>query len=119
MIKLEHEFDEGFEEELDKGGVNFEQGHCWEDICYAISEAHHVIYLVGWSIYYKIKLVREPTRPLPRGGDLTLGDLLKYKSQEGVRILMLVWDDKTSHSKLFVNTVLRFLSSYFYFLNLH
>ncbi|KAL8134788.1 phospholipase D delta [Apium graveolens] len=89
--------------ELD-GGKNFEQGHCWEDICYAISEAHHMIYLVGWSIYHKVKLVREPTRPLPRGGDLTLGELLKYKSEEGVRILLLVWDDKTSHKKLFINT---------------
>lgn len=92
--------------ELD-GGKVFGQEKCWEDICYAISEAHHLIYLVGWSIYYKVKLVREPTRPLPRGGDLNLGELLKYKSEEGVRVLLLVWDDKTSHDKLFINTVLR------------
>lgn len=89
--------------ELD-GRRTYEQPHCWEDICYAISEAHHIIYLVGWSIYHKVKLVREPTRSLPRGGDLTLGELLKYKSEEGVRVLLLVWDDKTSHSKLFINT---------------
>ncbi|KAK7252996.1 hypothetical protein RIF29_37351 [Crotalaria pallida] len=85
---------------LENGGV-YKQGKCWEDICYAISEAHHMVYLVGWSIYHKIKIVREPTRPLPRGGDLTLGELLKYKSEEGVRVLLLVWDDKTSHDKLF------------------
>lgn len=90
--------------ELD-GGKVFNQEKCWEDICYAISEAHHMIYVVGWSIYHKIKLVREPTRPLPRGGDLTLGDLLKYKSEEGVRVLLLVWDDKTSHDTFLVNTV--------------
>ncbi|KAF4377567.1 hypothetical protein G4B88_006847 [Cannabis sativa] len=89
--------------ELD-GGKVFTQEKCWEDICYAISEAHHMIYLVGWSIYHKVKLVREPTRPLPRGGDLTLGDLLKYKSEEGVRVLLLVWDDKTSHDAYLINT---------------
>ncbi|XP_073296517.1 phospholipase D delta-like [Primulina huaijiensis] len=81
-----------------------EHARCWEDICHAISEAHHLIYIVGWSVFHKIKLIREPTKTLPRGGDLTLGELLKYKSQEGVRILLLVWDDKTSHDKPLINT---------------
>lgn len=90
--------------ELDNGLVH-QHGRCWEDICYAISEAHHLIYIVGWSVFHKVRLIREPTRPLPRGGDLTLGELLKYKSQEGVRVLLLVWDDKTSHDKLFIKTV--------------
>ncbi|CDP01838.1 unnamed protein product [Coffea canephora] len=89
--------------ELDDGMV-YEQNTCWEDICYAIAEAHHLIYIVGWSVFHKIKLIREPTRPVPRGGDLTLGELLKYKSQEGVRVLLLVWDDKTSHHKFFIKT---------------
>ncbi|KAH1224072.1 Phospholipase D delta [Glycine soja] len=88
---------------LENGNV-YRHGKCWEDICYAISEAHHMVYLVGWSIYHKVRLVREPTRPLPRGGDLTLGELLKYKSEEGVRVLLLVWDDKTSHDKVFLKT---------------
>lgn len=89
---------------LENGNV-YRHEKCWEDICYAISEAHHMVYLVGWSIYHKVRLVREPTRPLPRGGDLTLGELLKYKSEEGVRVLLLVWDDKTSHDKVFLKTV--------------
>ncbi|KAL8143229.1 hypothetical protein V2J09_016261 [Rumex salicifolius] len=92
--------------ELESGHRDiYRHGTCWEDICYAISEAHHLIYLVGWSIFHKIKLVREPTRPVPRGGDLTLGNLLRYKSEEGVRVLLLLWDDKTSHNKYFINTV--------------
>ncbi|KAL8466830.1 hypothetical protein ACS0TY_035772 [Phlomoides rotata] len=86
------------------GGKNFEHQKCWEDICHAILEAHHLVYIVGWSIFHKVKLVREPTRPLPNGGDLNLGELLKYKSQEGVRVLLLVWDDKTSHNKFFLST---------------
>jgi phospholipase D1/2 len=87
------------------GGKVYKQENCWEDICYAISEAHHMIYIVGWSVFCKIKLVREPTRPLPRGGDLTLGELLRYKSEEGVRVLLLVWDDRTSHDKFGIETV--------------
>ncbi|KAA8532031.1 hypothetical protein F0562_006827 [Nyssa sinensis] len=89
--------------ELD-GGKVYERNTCWEDICHAISEAHHLIYIAGWSVYHKVRLIREPTRPLPRGGNLTLGELLKYKSQEGVRVLLLIWDDNTSHDKFFINT---------------
>ncbi|KAE9466332.1 hypothetical protein C3L33_01743, partial [Rhododendron williamsianum] len=86
------------------GGKVYEHGKCWEDMCHAIIEAHHMIYIVGWSVYQQVKLIREPTRPLPRGGDLTLGELLKYKSEEGVRVLLLVWDDKTSHDKFMFQT---------------
>lgn len=97
-----------------EGGNLFEHDKCWEDICHAILEAHHLVYIVGWSIYHKVKLVREPSKPLPSGGNLNLGDLLKYKSQEGVRVLLLVWDDKTSHSKFFINTVFLFLFLFFW-----
>ncbi|CAN0847876.1 Phospholipase D delta [Linum grandiflorum] len=89
--------------ELDDGIV-YRHGKCWEEISEAISEAHHLVYVVGWSVFHKVKLVRESSKPLSSGGDLSLGDLLKYKSQEGVRVLMLVWDDKTSHNKFFINT---------------
>jgi len=66
-----------------------------------------MIYIVGWSVYDKVRLVREPlpSRPLPEGGDLMLGELLKFKSQEGVRVCLLVWDDKTSHDKFFIKMV--------------
>ncbi|KAF8411885.1 hypothetical protein HHK36_004443 [Tetracentron sinense] len=91
------------------GGKVFQQGKCWEDICHAILEAHHLIYIIGWSIYHPVKLVREPTKPLPSGGELSLGELLKYKSQEGVRVIMLIWDDKTSHDKFLLKTSLRWI----------
>ncbi|KAM7514029.1 hypothetical protein LguiA_003612 [Lonicera macranthoides] len=89
--------------ELDDGKM-YTHENCWEDICHAILEAHHLVYIVGWSIYHKVRLVREPSKPLPSGGNLNLGELLKYKSQEGVRVLLLVWDDKTSHNKFFIKT---------------
>ncbi|KAM0946407.1 putative phospholipase D [Dioscorea sansibarensis] len=46
------------------GAKYFEQQKCWEDICHAILEAHHLIYIVGWSIYHPVKLVREPTKTI-------------------------------------------------------
>lgn len=87
-------------------GKTFQQGQCWEEICHAMLEAHHLIYVIGWSVFHPVKLVREPTSPIPAGGDLSLGELLKYKSEEGVRVLMLIWDDKTSHDKFFFKTVM-------------
>ncbi|GMN49529.1 hypothetical protein TIFTF001_018683 [Ficus carica] len=85
-------------------GTSLQQSKCWEEMCHAILEAHHLIYIVGWSVYHRVKLVREPTRPLPAGGELSLGELLKYKSQEGVRVVLLLWDDKTSHDKFLLKT---------------
>ncbi|KAL6974214.1 Phospholipase D [Sarracenia purpurea var. burkii] len=77
------------------GGKNYEPHRCWEDVFVAISNAKHLIYIAGWSVFTEISLVRDPTRPKP-GGDMTLGELLKKKANEGVRVLMLVWDDRTS-----------------------
>ncbi|CAL9128086.1 unnamed protein product [Musa textilis] len=85
-------------------GKTYEQNKCWEDICHAIVEAHHLIYIIGWSVYHRVKLIREPTKPVPNGGELSLGELLKYKTQEGVRVVMLIWDDKTSHDKFLLKT---------------
>ncbi|KAK6941658.1 Phospholipase D/Transphosphatidylase, partial [Dillenia turbinata] len=77
------------------GGKCYEPHRCWEDIFDAISNAKYLIYITGWSIYTKITLVRDLRRPKP-GGYITLGELLKMKASEGVRVLMLVWDDRTS-----------------------
>ncbi|KAJ6706631.1 PHOSPHOLIPASE D [Salix purpurea] len=48
---------------LDDGKV-FQHSSCWEDICHAILEAHNLIYIVGWSVYHRVKLVREPTKAI-------------------------------------------------------
>ena len=77
------------------GGKNYEPHRCWEDIFDAITNAKHLIYITGWSVYTEITLVRDSRRPKP-GGDMTLGELLKKKATEGVRVLLLVWDDRTS-----------------------
>ncbi|KAM7258465.1 hypothetical protein ACFE04_014206 [Oxalis oulophora] len=77
------------------GGKYYEPHRAWEDIFDAITNAKHLIYITGWSVYTQITLIRDARRPKP-GGDIILGDLLKKKASEGVRVLMLVWDDRTS-----------------------
>lgn len=77
------------------GGKHYEPHHCWEDIFDAISNAKQFVYIAGWSVYTEITLIRDLKRQKP-GGDMILGDLLKMKADEGVTVLMLVWDDKTS-----------------------
>ncbi|KAI4354955.1 hypothetical protein L6164_003775 [Bauhinia variegata] len=80
---------------LDKG-TYYAHGKCWQDIFDAIRQAHRLIYITGWSVWHKVKLVRDANYP----SGCTLGDLLRSKSQEGVRVLLLVWDDPTSRKIL-------------------
>ncbi|XP_038904877.1 phospholipase D beta 1-like [Benincasa hispida] len=77
------------------GGVQYEHRSCWDDISESISQARRLIYITGWSVYHSVKLVRDGTAK-----ECILGDLLKAKSQEGVRVLLLIWDDPTSTSML-------------------
>ncbi|XP_058074446.1 phospholipase D alpha 1-like isoform X3 [Magnolia sinica] len=76
-------------------GEYYKPHRCWEDVFDAITNAKHLIYITGWSVYTEITLIRDSRRQKP-GGDMTLGELLKMKANEGVRVLMLVWDDRTS-----------------------
>ncbi|RLN09571.1 hypothetical protein C2845_PM11G12650 [Panicum miliaceum] len=90
----------------------FEPGRCWEDLCLAVLGAQHLVYVAGWSVFTRVRLLRGAMSPEMEvkalGGvaveDMCLGELLKYKSQEGVRVLLLVWDDKTSHDNFFLRT---------------
>jgi phospholipase D1/2 len=87
------------------GGLTYVHGRCWEDMCTAINDAQHLIYIAGWSVWDKVALVRDPNRPAIEGGNLTLGELLKKKSSQGVRVLILIWDDRSSHDLHFIKTV--------------
>ncbi|KAL5210828.1 hypothetical protein ABZP36_006451 [Zizania latifolia] len=75
-------------------GACYRHGQCWHDVYDAISQARRLIYITGWSVFHTIHLVRHG------GGGSSLGDLLKRKSQEGVRVLLLIWDDPTSRNIL-------------------
>ncbi|VAH00810.1 unnamed protein product [Triticum turgidum subsp. durum] len=76
--------------QLDGGGL-YKPGHCWEDLYDAISNARHLVYITGWSVFPHITLLRERD-----GQQETLGELLKRKAGEGVHVLMLVWNDVSS-----------------------
>lgn len=82
-------------------GVPYKHGQCWRDIFDAISGATRLIYIAGWSIFHTVTLVRDGEQ----GNMVTLGDLLKRKSQEGARVCLLIWDDPTSRSILGIKTV--------------
>ncbi|GBG88555.1 hypothetical protein CBR_g48024 [Chara braunii] len=99
-----------------KDGRVYAHGMCWWDIANSIANAQKLVYIVGWSVYYKTPLVRDKDMVLKGtaleryvedvGGieHLTLGALLKMKADEGVKVLLLVWDDKTSHNFVFFKT---------------
>ncbi|KAI3711347.1 hypothetical protein L2E82_41358 [Cichorium intybus] len=75
--------------------VDYVHGTCWIDIFNAISNAKHLVYITGWSVWHKVRLVRDADDD---SAFPPLGDLLKEKGQEGVRVLLLVWDDPTSRN---------------------
>lgn len=89
-------------------GMQYIHGKCWRDIFDAIRQARRLIYITGWSVWHKVKLIRDDNSL----SDYTLGELLKSKSQEGVRVLLLVWDDPTSRSILGYKTVSACITSY-------
>ncbi|GKC19107.1 phospholipase D beta 1-like protein [Tanacetum coccineum] len=82
------------------GGLQYQNGDCWHDICEAIKQARHLIYITGWSIHHSLQLVHNGDG----AKDSMLGDLLKAKSSEGVRVLLLVWDDPTSKTNSGIKT---------------
>lgn len=77
-------------------GMDYVHGKCWRDIFDAIHQARRLVYITGWSVWHKVRLVRDEDSLVGH----ELGELLKSKSQEGVRVLLLVWDDPTSRSIL-------------------
>lgn len=86
--------------ELDNN-QQYVHGKCWHDIFVAIKNSRRFIYITGWSVVHKVRLVRDDVNAT----NSLLGELLKIKSQEGVRVLLLVWDDPTSTSFMGVKRV--------------
>ncbi|XP_064983700.1 phospholipase D alpha 1-like [Musa acuminata AAA Group] len=78
------------------GGKDYQPARLWEDIYNAMVEAKHFIYVTGWSVNVHIELVRDPERMIPGAEAVTLGELLKRKAEEGVAVLVMPWNDRTS-----------------------
>ena len=67
----------------------------WEDMLTSIENAKHFIYIAGWSVWTKLIMSRSNSKECPE-----LGTLLSRKADEGVTVLGLVWDEKSSTSVL-------------------
>ena len=59
----------------------------------SIENAQKFIYITGWSVYTSISLLRGEEDP---EGLSNVGELLKRKADEGVRVLILIWNEKMS-----------------------
>eukprot|EP00124_Ichthyophonus_hoferi_P004401 Ihof_evm1s478 gene=Ihof_evmTU1s478 len=70
-------------------GEYYEAQTCWKNLYDSIVEAKHFIYMVGWSVFTELTLVREEGVP-------TLGELLKQKAEEGVIVCIMPWDEAMS-----------------------
>ncbi|OAE28305.1 hypothetical protein AXG93_2507s1170 [Marchantia polymorpha subsp. ruderalis] len=81
-----------------QGGKHRIPGKYWKELHHAICSAKKFVYIAGWSMFAKISLVRSPDGELGE----TLGELLIRRAQEGIRVNVMIWDDKTSnlHSML-------------------
>ncbi|CAM0947599.1 unnamed protein product [Alopecurus aequalis] len=100
------------------GGGELERGRCWEDLCMAVLGAQKMVYVAGWAVDARVRLLREEMSPAmaEKAAEvralagvavegMTLGELLKYKSQEGVRVCLLVSEHHAaSHHSLFFTT---------------
>lgn len=83
-----------------EGGQIYKPRKYFEEVCFALQSAKQFIYIAGWSVYDKVTLVRDPYR---QNDSMTLGELLKRKADvEGVKVLLLIWDDRTSIHDVFM-----------------
>ncbi|KAF3339129.1 phospholipase D alpha 1-like protein [Carex littledalei] len=81
-------------------GSRYVPPRLWEDLYASINDARHFVYVAGWSVNTQITLVRDPERMIRGAEGITVGELLKRKAEEGVTVLVMVWQDLTSVSFL-------------------
>ncbi|KAG7177059.1 phospholipase D alpha 1-like [Homarus americanus] len=85
-----------FESVPTASGEVFDAPCAWIDLYKALNGAQRFIYVTGWSIYTETVLVRGDCDCEEEGKGETFGELLKRKAEEGVRVLVLVWNEKMS-----------------------
>ncbi|KAB7497371.1 Phospholipase D alpha 1 [Armadillidium nasatum] len=63
--------------------------NAFEDIANAFENAQKFIYVAGWSVWTELEIKKD-------GKKETIGDILKRRSEAGVNVLVLLWNDKFS-----------------------
>jgi len=97
--------DDGSSPDIRYGGPNDDEKlwkppRLWRDIYDAICNARHLVYIVGWSVDVEQYLLRgAELEEAKRAGKHSprIGDLLIQKSEEGVVVNLMQWDDYTSN----------------------
>lgn len=93
----------------------------FEEIYTAIQNAQKLIYITGWSVDTTLELLRR-TKDEQEEGKLppeALGPLLARKAEQGVTVLLLVWDEVLSTNRMlfrsqgFMNTRDEITKAYF------
>ena len=74
-------------------GSSYEATSAWRDLYECIQNAQKFIYITGWSVYTGIQLQRGDDDP---DGLSNVGELLKSKAEDGVRVLVLLWNEALS-----------------------
>eukprot|EP01062_Namystynia_karyoxenos_P038312 TRINITY_DN277_c0_g1_i1.p1 TRINITY_DN277_c0_g1~~TRINITY_DN277_c0_g1_i1.p1 ORF type:complete len:1135 (+),score=327.96 TRINITY_DN277_c0_g1_i1:83-3406(+) len=79
----------------------YQRRNAWEEQFVAMMEAREFIYVVGWSVNPDITMLREGYRDrippeLLFKEHITIGELLKYKAEQGVKVCVMIWNELTS-----------------------
>ena len=83
---------------MEPDGSPYVPNRCWIDIYNAISNAEKFVYITGWSVYTAISLIRgEEATNYP---DTNIGEVLKRKAEEGVRVCVMTWNEKSNDGGL-------------------
>lgn len=75
-------------------GSDYVTTRCWRDTYDLIENAEKLIYIVGWSVDTSKSLLRGEEDP--DGSLSNIGQLLIRKAEEGVRVLVMIWNDRSS-----------------------
>lgn len=76
---------------------DYQHGRCWIDMAKAIMSSTELIYVAGWALWPQLIMVRTDYEG-DEWKDLTLGDMLIQKAEEGCRVLVMVWDEVASNA---------------------
>ena len=82
-----------FNEICHPDGSSYVATNAWKDLYYFIDNAKKFIYITGWSVNTNIQLLRGEDDP---EGNSNIGKLLKEKAEDGVTVLLLLWNEPLS-----------------------
>jgi len=85
---------EVFQGVTEPDGSPYKPTRLWMDLYQSLEEAQKLIYVTGWSVFTGISLVRG--EEAATYGDTNVGELLKKKASEGVRVLVMTWNEKSN-----------------------